>query len=238
MDPQKPTYVCRFHKAIYGLKQAPWAWFNRFSSFIIRYGFIQSKVDHSLFVYRRDAELMVLLLYVDDIILTRNDSSLLSSFTFLLSKEFEIKDLGNLPYFLGIEVISLWHGLRLSQTKYVMDLLKRSNMLECKPCSTPLAAKSQLSASDGDLLLDVTEYRHLVGSLQYLTLTRPDISYAVQHVAQFMSISRTSHMLAVKRILRCLKGSLEFGLNFRPAFTPYRLSAFSNADWVGCPDSR
>ncbi|KAI5318259.1 hypothetical protein L3X38_037967 [Prunus dulcis] len=110
-------------------------------------------------------------------------------------------------------------------------------MVECKPCSTPIHSKTQLSSLDGEPLSDPTEYRRLVGSLQYLTLTRPDISFAVQHVAQFMSIPRTSHLAAAKRILRYLKGTLQLGLVFQSSSSPLALHAYSDADWAGCPDT-
>ncbi|KAL5703600.1 hypothetical protein ACHQM5_022129 [Ranunculus cassubicifolius] len=240
VDPNRPHHVCKLHKAIYGLKQAPRAWFQRFSSFLIRCGFTQSRADHSMFVYNHGGQIMVLLLYVDDIVLTGSSSDWLTSFISTLGHEFEIKDLGPLHYFLGIEVTSTSPrtGLHLSQTKYVVDLLRRTNMLECKPCHTPISAKSQLSITDGLPLSDPTEYRQIVGSLQYLNLTRPDISYAVHHVAQFMGTPREPHLLAAKRILRYLKGTLEFGLDFQPSKGPPTLHAFSDADWAGCPDTR
>src|SRR3954464_15733028 len=156
-------------------------------SFLLHFGFVQCRADHSLFIYRSDSAIMLLLLYVDDIILTGNQSSLLSSFVHTLGKEFELSDLGPLSYFLGLEATFSSTGMRLSQLKYTLDLLKKFSMTECKPCSTPVCAKKQLSASYGDPLADATEYRKLVGSLQYLTFIRPDIAYAVHHVAQFMS---------------------------------------------------
>ena len=238
VDPQHPHHVCQLQKAIYGLKQAPRAWFQRFSSFLLQYGFTQSRVDHSMFVFRHSSQVMILLLYVDDIILTGSDISLLSTFISTLGAEFETKDLGPLHYFLGIEVTSLLSGIHLSQTRYTVDLLHRSSMAECKPCSTPVCAKTQLSAHESDPLSDLTEYRRLVGSLQYLTLTRPDIAFAVHHVAQFMSAPRSSHLTAVKRILRYLKGTIGLGIAFRPSSGPLNLYAFSDADWAGCPDTR
>ncbi|KAF5199308.1 Retrovirus-related pol polyprotein from transposon tnt 1-94 [Thalictrum thalictroides] len=191
-----------------------------------------------MFVYKFGSQIMIILVYVDDIVLTGNVPSLLSTFIATLSRAFEIRDFGPLHYFLGIDVSSLRSGLHLSQTKYTLELLICSNMLDCKPCSTPLRAKSQLSVSDGTLLPDASEYRHLVGSLQYLTLTRPDIAYVVHIVSQFMSAPRTDHYTAVKRILRYLKGSLDFGLVFRPSAGALSLHAFSDADWASCPDSR
>src|SRR5436190_17746286 len=181
---------------------------------------------------------MLLLLYVDDIILTGNHSSQLASFVSTLGQKFELSDLGPLSYFLGLEATSSPAGLRLTQLKYTLDLLKKFSMSDCKPCSTPVCVKKQLSATDGDLLTDATEYRQLVGSLQYLTFTRPDIAYAVHHVAQFMSNPRSSHLLAAKRILRYLKGTVGFGLFYRRSSPSLTIRGYSDADWAGCPDTR
>lgn len=191
-----------------------------------------------MFVFQLGSQVMILLLYVDDIVLTGNTSRLLSSFISTLGHEFEIKDLGALHYFLGLEVSSLSSSLYLSQTKYALDILRRSNMLECKPCGTPLSAKTHLCTTSTTPLADATEYRHLVGCLQYLTLTFPDIAYAVHHVSQFVSSPHMDHMLAVKRILRYLKGSLDLGLFFRPSVGTLSLHTYSDADWAGCPDTR
>ncbi|XP_020415445.1 uncharacterized protein LOC109947970 [Prunus persica] len=149
--------------------------------------------------------------------------------------QFDIKDLGPLSYFLGLQVVSHDGVLHLNQLKYVHDLLHKSNLPHAKPASTPLAAKSVLTASDDDLLVSLTEYHELVESLQYLTLTRPDISFAINIVAQFMSSSRSLHMVVVKRILRYVKGIIHFGLYFTPQGPSIRLIVYSDADWAGCP---
>ncbi|KAI5332286.1 hypothetical protein L3X38_022415 [Prunus dulcis] len=211
VDPHRPNHVCRIHKAIYGLKQAPRAWFHQFSSFIIQYGFTQSCADQSMFVYRHSSQMMVLLLYVVDIVLTGNTHSMLSSFISILGTEFEIKDLSPLHYFLGLEVTSLY---------------------------TPIHSKTQLSSLDDEPLSNLTKYHRLVGSLQDLTLTRLDISFTIQHVSQFMSIPCTSHLAAAKSILRYLKGTLQLGLVFRSSSSPLALHAYSDADWARCPDTR
>lgn len=238
IDPQRPTHVCKLHKAIYGLKQAPRAWFQRFGTFLLQAGFIQSRSDSSLFVYRDGLSIMILLLYVDDIVLTGNTPSHLSAFIHALGIEFEVTDLGTLNYFLGIEVSHLKDSVHLTQNKCTLDLLRKSNLLECKPVSTPMASRTSASHSDGSPLADPTPYRQLVGALQYLNITRPDITYAVQHVSQFMSSPSDTHMEAVKRILRYLKGTLGHGLSLFRSSDPSLLIAYSDADWAGCPDTR
>ncbi|CAH9122907.1 unnamed protein product [Cuscuta epithymum] len=148
-----------------------------------------------------------------------------------------MKDLGNLHYFLGIEASRSPKGLFLSQNKYVTDLLARFHLHTVKPVRTPLASRTTLSLSDGELLVDSTEYRSMVGALQYLTLTRPDITYAVHLVSQFMHAPRTTHLFAVKRIFRYLQGTRDHGLWLQHSDRPTCVLAYSDADWAGCPDS-
>lgn len=148
------THVCRLHKAIYGLKQPPRAWFQQFSGFLLHYGFLCSRAHSSMFLFRSSAGIMVLLLYVDDIILTGSCSSLIQSLINVLNTEFAMKDLGNLHYFLGIEAKRTPQGLHLSQSKYVLSLLSRATMLEAKPCSTPVPTSFKLSLHDGEPLSD------------------------------------------------------------------------------------
>uniref|UniRef100_A0A2N9GBB0 Integrase catalytic domain-containing protein n=1 Tax=Fagus sylvatica TaxID=28930 RepID=A0A2N9GBB0_FAGSY len=173
-----PNHVCRLHKALYGLKQAPRAWFDRFSSFLLTLGFKCSTADSSLFIFRSKNVIILLLVYVDDIIVTSNTPSVLSRLVSRLSSEFSMKDLGPLHYFLGIEVIPFSGGLFLSQQKYARDILARSSMTGCNPIGTPLAQKHNLRRDD-PILVDATNYRSIVGALQYITLTRPDLTHAV-----------------------------------------------------------
>ncbi|KAK1569374.1 hypothetical protein QYE76_008341, partial [Lolium multiflorum] len=156
-----------------------------------------------------------------------------------LNSDFAVKDLGKLHYFLGLEVTYPQDGLALSQQKYSQDLLRRAGMLECKAAPTPMSSTEAISATDGILLSadGATDYRSLVGALQYLTITRPDISYAVNRVCQYLHAPREPHLTAVKRILRYVRSTATYGLHLRPAPSGV-LSAFSDADWAGNPDDR
>ncbi|XP_071694579.1 uncharacterized protein [Rutidosis leptorrhynchoides] len=169
--------------------------------FLIQQGFSCSQADPSLFVYKKGSCLLYLLVYVDDIILTGNNRDLIIKFISRLNVEFAIKDLGRLSYFLGLEVTYTDSGLFLSQTKYAHDILTRAKMLESKPIATPLET-FEVITSTGVPFNDHTLYRSLVGALQYLTITRPDISYAVNQVSQFLQAPTIAHFNVVKRILR------------------------------------
>ncbi|GJS02611.1 ribonuclease H-like domain-containing protein [Tanacetum coccineum] len=160
-----------------------------------------SRCDSSLFISRQGTYTAYLLLYVDDIVLTASSETLLRQITASLHHEFSMKDLGSLNYFMGISVTRDSSGLFLSQKKYAVEILKRAHMVNCNPCRTPVDMESKLGV-DGDPVSYPTLYRSLAGSLQYLTFTRPDISYAVQQVCLYMHDPREPHLFALKRILR------------------------------------
>lgn len=183
VHPLHPDFVCKLNKALYGLKQAPRAWYTRLSQFLLDLGFTASLVDTSLFLHISGSTKIFLLIYVDDIIVTGTDVHLISALIARLQQEFPVKDLGPLNYFLGIQVTRTPDGLHLCQSKYVADLLTRTRMQDAKPAKSPCASGSKLSRLDGTALLDVTEYRSIVGALQYCTLTRPDIAFSVNIVA-------------------------------------------------------
>ncbi|XP_050134493.1 uncharacterized mitochondrial protein AtMg00810-like [Malus sylvestris] len=241
IDPQYSDYVCKLHKSLYGLKQAPRAWNDKFTSFLPSLGFTSTYADSSLFVKQIDSFVVVLLLYVDDIIITGNAPTLISDVISALTKEFDIKDLGPLHFFLGIQIISQTDGLVLSQAKYVKDLLTKTAMLDSKPCSTPCLPYNRLVLDDGKPYNNPALYRSVVGALQYLTFTRPDIAFAVHQVCQFMQRPMESHFSVVKRILRYLKGTLNLGIHYVRGGLEVNsdtIRAFSDADWAGDPNDR
>jgi hypothetical protein len=188
-----PNLVCKLHKSIYGLKQSPYAWYAKLSTVLTELGFTRSNVDHSLFVCIKPDERLVVLIYIDDLIVTGNNHAAITNLKSILHQRFVIKDL-------GIEMTTSHKGLFLNQHKYVLDLLREANMLDCKPTKTPLDSKLQLTL-DGDSFDQPQLYKKLVSKLIYLTITRPDLSHSVSIVSQFMHSPTAAHMMIVKRIL-------------------------------------
>ena len=234
-DKDNPTAVCKLRKAIYGLKQAPRAWYNELRTFLLESGFKNSLADASLFIFNNGGILLYMLVYVDDIIITGNSQQHITRFIASLSHRFSLKDLGDLTYFLGIECTRTASGLHLTQERYIADLLHRTNMKNAKSVATPLCSTSNLTLLTGTPLDDASEYRSVVGSLQYLSLTRPDISFSVNKMSQFMHRPTNEHWTAVKRILRYLSGTQNRGVFFHANNTP-TLHAFTDADWAGNKD--
>ncbi|KAM7496324.1 hypothetical protein LguiA_020738 [Lonicera macranthoides] len=230
--PHAPGKVCKLSRALYGLKQAPRAWFEKFSTAILQHGFSQSAHDPAMFTCSSTHGIVILLLYVDDMVITGDDLNGICRLKDYLCSCFEMKDLGVLRYFLGIEVDHSSTGYFLSQVKYAYDIITRTGLTDNKTADTPLEMNVKLSSSDGTLLHNPTLYRQLVGSLNYLTITRPDISHAVHIVSQFMSAPRSIHFAAVLRIIRYIKGTLHQGLHLSSTSPPL-LQAYSDSDWAG-----
>ncbi|XP_019199072.1 PREDICTED: uncharacterized protein LOC109192825 [Ipomoea nil] len=220
-NPTNPDYVCHLQRSLDGLKQAPRAWFKRLHGFLISAGFASSKTDISLFYYSSGESRVFLFVYVDDIIMMGNDTALVETLLQRISTAFKIRDLGTPVFFLGIETLHTSDGLLLTQRKYMRDLLQRAGMTDCKPLATPAA---------------VTKAR-LVGALQYLTITCPNLSYAVNRLCQFMHSPTIDHWGLLKRVLRYIKGTLDFGLRLSTSTTT-TIHAYSDSDWAGCPVDR
>jgi histone deacetylase 1/2 len=215
-DPRFPHHLCKLDKVLYGLKQSPCAWFSRLSSKLQMLGFASSKADTSLFIYHKADITIFLLIYVDDIIVTSSSDKAINALLQDLTSDFAIEDLGTLHYFLGIEVQPLHDGLILTQAKYAAELLAKEGMSDCKSAPTLLSSTEPLTLLDGDLLgpNDSTTYRSIIGGLQYLTLTCPDLSFAVNKVCQYLHAPTTVHWTVVKRILRYIKDTLNVGTTF------------------------
>uniref|UniRef100_A0A803NB30 Reverse transcriptase Ty1/copia-type domain-containing protein n=1 Tax=Chenopodium quinoa TaxID=63459 RepID=A0A803NB30_CHEQI len=174
----------------------------------------QINSNHTLFLKKEKEKITCLIIYVDDMIITGNDEEEIADLKGKLFQEFEMKDLGNLKYFLGIEVLRSKQGIFIHQRKYILDLLAETGMLGCKPAETPIVANHGLQILEGAKLTNKEQYQKIVGKLIYLAHTRPDIAYAVGVVSRFMHLPQVQHMTAVMRILRYLKGTSSTGIYF------------------------
>ena len=186
VDSSNPHHVCRLHKSLYGLKQAPRSWFHKLKTALLSWGFTNSTSDTSLFLKVTDTTSLFLLVYVDDILVTGSSPADIKQLIITLHSTFALKTLGTVNYFLGFEAFRDSSGLFLTQAKYIADLLKKTNMADSHSCDTPIAAGTKLSLSDGVPFSDPTLYRSTIDALQYLTNTRPDISFIINKLSQFL----------------------------------------------------
>lgn len=232
-------YVCKLVKSLYGLKQAPRRWFVKISSALKQYQFVQSHSDNSLFTLKRNNDFVAMLIYVDDILITGSSESLITEVKLYLNSLFKLKDLGQLRYFLGIEVARSTSGFYLNQRKYALDLLRDTGLTGAKPSSIPIEQNHKLLDNQSELLSlsDASTYRQLVGRLIYLTITRPDLSYSVHVLSQFMNSPRVDHMQAIFKVLRYIKQAPGQGLLIS-ATSPLNLRAYCDSDWGGDPLTR
>lgn len=233
----KPNQVCRLRKSLYGLKQASRKWFEKLASELIYLGYYQSKNDYSMFVKKSGSTITIVAVYVDDIVVTGDNSADITSLKLHLHRVFSIKDLGILYYFLGIEVGYVHEGIILSQRKFTKDILLECDFDLTKPASTPLPLHLKLSATSGEHYPRPDHYRSLVGKLNYLTYTRPDLSYAVQTLSQYMQTPCVPHYEALCHTLRYVGHSVGQGILLNAADS-LTLQAFSDSDWASCVDSR
>jgi histone deacetylase 1/2 len=236
IDETKPDFVCRLHKSLYGLKQVPRAWFQCLSQQLIELGFQESINDYSLFTLHIDNTKFFVLIYVDDILVTGSSSIQIDTLIRSLQSIFQVKDLSSLSYFLGVEIDRNSQGLHLCQTKYICDLLHHTKMVGAKPFTSPTVTSTKLSSFDGEVLSDPTDYRYIIGALQYWTITRPNIAYVVNQLCQYMRQPRSSHWQAMKRVLCYLKGTVNDSLYYTPSLLD--IHTYCDSDWVGNPDDR
>ena len=235
--PGKGELVCKLNKSLYGLKQASRQWYSKFSTSLLQHGFLQSKADYSLFTKQLGASFMALLVYVDDILIANNDPQSLVDLKFVLDKQFKLKGLGSLKYFLGLEVARSEKGISLCQRKYALEVINDVGMLGCKPIKTPMEVNLRLSKDEGKLLVDAGMCRRLIGRLLFLNISRPNITYSVHRLSQFMSNLIEPHLKAPYMVIQYLKGTSGQGLFFSTQ-SSLHIKAFADADWVACIDSR
>ncbi|KAH9782814.1 retrovirus-related pol polyprotein from transposon RE1 [Citrus sinensis] len=243
IDLKRPESVCKLHKALYGLKQAPRAWFDKLKNSLMQWGFENSRFDSSLFMKKNKRSIILILIYVDDILITGSNCDELENFIKLFSSAFALKDLGKLSYFLGIKVLYDLDSVYLSQMKYIRDLLARVERLECKGTYTPMSSskdyrlQKNIEGEMGYYIEDPSHYRSIVEGLQYLVLTRPEIAYSVHKLSQYISSPTLQHLMGCKRVLKYLKETQDYGLKFVKQ-GKLKITAFTDADWGSDLDDR
>jgi len=232
-----PALVCKLTKSLYGLRQASRQWNFKLTVTLTIKGFIQSKSDYALFTRGSLTGFTIVLTYVDDLILVGNNLSEITQLKSLLHNKFGIKNLGPLRFFLGFEITRYSKGISLNQRKYALDLLQDTGLLAFKPLSTPMDYSLTLSMVVGSSIPDASIYRRLLGRLVYLTNSRPDISFVVSKLSQFLSQSSSIHLQVVLRVLWYIKGNPTQGLFF-PTQSSLHLTSFFDSNWGACPDTR
>ncbi|GJZ27191.1 putative ribonuclease H-like domain-containing protein [Tanacetum coccineum] len=231
-DPNFPDKVYKVEKDLYGLHQALRAWYDTLSTYLIENGFRRGTIDKTLFIMKDKDDILLVQVYVDDIIFGSTKKSLCDEFEGLMHKRFQMSSIGELTFFLGLKVQQKEDGIFISQDKYVAEILKKFNFATVKTASTPMEPNKVLVKDEEADSVDVHLYRSMIGSLMYLTASRPDIMFAVCACARFQVTPKTSHLHAVKRIFRYLKGQPKLGLWY-PRDSPFDLEAFSDSDYAG-----
>ena len=213
------------------------AWFEKLCNALIAFGFITARSDQSWFIRITTTHTIFVLVYVDDILVTGCNNERVQTIINQLNKSFTLKDLGEVNYFLGIQVRHTTEGLHLSKTKCIKDLLCKAKMKFAKSSGTPMTSGLKLSAYGSDPVENGQLYRSIVGALQYVTITRPEISYCVNRMCQFMQNPLESYWKSIKRILRHLSGTLDYGLHLRRS-SQLNLVGFCDTDWATYLDDR
>ncbi|CAL9020228.1 unnamed protein product, partial [Prunus brigantina] len=236
-DPHHPNDVFRLKKALYGLKQAPRAWYERLSSHLLGNGYVRGSVDKTLFVKRFKKDVLIAQVYVDDIVVGSTSDLHVQDFIRVMTSEFEMSLVGELNYFLGLQIKQCHDGIFVSQSKYAKNLVSKFGLEGAKSARTPMSTSAKIHRDLHGKSVDQTLYRSMIGSLLYLTASRPDISFSVGVCARFQSDPKESHLFAVKRIIKYVSGTIEFGLWYTYD-TSVNLIGYSDADWAGCSDDR
>ncbi|GJZ98525.1 uncharacterized mitochondrial protein-like protein [Tanacetum coccineum] len=231
-DPDFPDRVYKVEKALYGLHQAPRAWYETLSTYLLDNRFQRGKIDKTLFIKRHKGDILLVQVYVDDIIFGSTKKELYNAFEKLMHEKFQMSSMGELTFFLGLQVQQKKDGIFISQDKYVVEILKKFGFTEVKTASTPMETQKPLLKDEDGKEVDVHMYRSMIGSLMYLTSSRPDIMFAVCACARYQVNPKVSHLHAVKRIFRYLKGQLKLGLWY-PKDSPFDLVAYTDSDYAG-----
>ncbi|GJT80670.1 retrovirus-related pol polyprotein from transposon TNT 1-94 [Tanacetum coccineum] len=237
VDPDHPEKVYLLRKALYGLKQAPRAWYDELSNFLMSKGFTKGTIDPTLFKIKYGEDILLVQIYVDDIIFGSTNPKYSKRFEKLMHSRFEMSLMGEMKFFLGLQIHQSPKGIFINQAKYALEILKKHNMDNCHSIGTPLATKPKLDVDLSGEPVDQSDYRSKIGSLMYLTSSRPDLVQAVCYCARYQARPTQKHLKEVKRIFKYLKGTINMGLWY-PKDSGFELTAFSDADHAGCIDTQ
>ena len=230
--------VYRLHKALYGLKQAPRAWFSRMEKYFTDEAFGKCPNEQTLFTKcNKEGKILIVSVYVDDLIYTGDDAEMMNDFKCSMMQVFEMTDLGKMRYFLGIEVMQQNCGIFINQKRYAVEILKRFGMMESREVSSPMVPGSKLSKDENGIRIDESYFKQIIGSLMYLSSTRPDLVYSVSLISRYMSNPTETHLQAAKRILRYLKGTSDYGIMYKRSSST-DLIAYTDSDYAGDSDDR
>ncbi|KAJ9558624.1 hypothetical protein OSB04_013238 [Centaurea solstitialis] len=233
VDPRFPDHVYALDKALYGLKQAPRAWYETLTIYLLGAGYKKGTIDPTLFLRKTGDDLIIVQIYVDDIIFASTKPELCTEFEHTMKSQFQMSMMGELTFFLGLQVRQCPEGIFINQSKYVHDLLKRFDVVGSNSAATPMSRSFQMDADLSGKPVDLKKYRAMIGSLLYLTASRPDIVFSTGVCARYQCDPRDSHLKAVKRILRYLKGTPDFGLWY-PKGSSFELIGYTDSDHAGC----
>ncbi|GKC01284.1 retrovirus-related pol polyprotein from transposon TNT 1-94 [Tanacetum coccineum] len=237
VDPDHPTHVYRLKKALYGLKQAPRAWYDTLSRFLLDNKFSKGAVDPTLFTRKTGKHILLVQIYVDDIIFSSTDPKACDIFSNEMSSKFQMSMMGQMSFFLGLQVSQNPGGIFINQSKFALEILKKFGMDSCDPVDTPMVDRLKLDEDPLGIPVDQTRFRSMVGSLMYLTASRPDLVFAVCMCARYQASPTKKHLEALKRVFRYLRGTINWGLWY-PKDTAMALTAYADADHAGCQDTR
>ncbi|GJS27282.1 retrovirus-related pol polyprotein from transposon TNT 1-94 [Tanacetum coccineum] len=232
IDFEKPDHVYKLKKALYGLKQAPKAWYDRLKAFLIKHEYKMGMVDNTLFTKKKSSNLIIVQIYVDDIIFGSTCQDMCDEFAKIMHDEFEMSMMGELNFFLGLQIKQMEDGIFFNQSKYIKEMLKKFGLEDSKPMKTPMSSDTKLMKDEECESVDSTKYRGMIGSLLYLTASRPDIMFSVCLCARFQEAPKTSHLEAVKRIFRYIKGTTHLGLWY-PKGTGIETVVYADSDHAG-----
>lgn len=238
-DKKNPNKVLKLHKALYGLRQAPRAWNSKLDGCLKELGFEQCPHEHALYKTFFEGEIMIVGVYVDDLVMTGGNRQVIKKFKTEMQQKFDMSDLGLLSFYLGIEVNQTPTSISLHQTSYARKILEKMGVGECNPCKLPMEPRIKLSkVVEGETTVDETLYRSVIGSLRYLVNTRPDITFSVGVLSRFMEKPTTSHMAAVKQVLRYIKGTINLGCVYLKKQSDMGLIGYCDSDLAGDIDDR